>query len=67
MINNLDLVFHLGLHVVWMEDDRCNYNDVERNTIQGLLAWDVPDCILVKCMTQETSFVSKDNSFNAII
>ena len=49
-INNSDLVFHLGLHVVWMEDDRCNYNDLVRNTKQGLHASDVLDCILVKCM-----------------
>jgi hypothetical protein len=58
-INNLDLVFHLGLHVVWMEDDRCNHNDLEWNKIQGLHAWGVLDCILVKgMMTQKTSFVT---------
>ena len=58
-INNSDLVFHLGLHVVWMEDDRCNYNDLVRNTIQGLHAWGVLDCILVKGMSQKTSFVAE--------
>jgi hypothetical protein len=57
-VNNLDLVFHRGLHVVWMEDDTCNYNDLVRNTILGLHAWDVRDCILVKGMTQKTSFVT---------
>jgi hypothetical protein len=56
----LDLVFHLGLHEVWMEDDRCNYSDPVRNTILGLHAWDVLDCIPVKgMMTQKTSFVTK--------
>ena len=58
-INNLDLVFHLGLHVVWMEDDRCNYNDLARNTTLGSHAWDVLDYILVKGMTQKTSFISE--------
>ena len=58
-INNLGLVFHLGLHVVWMVDDRCNHNDLVRNKIQGLHASDVLDCILVKCMIQKTSFVTE--------
>jgi hypothetical protein len=58
-VNNLDLVFHLGLHVAWIDDDRCNCNDLVRNTILGLHAWDVLDCILVKGMIQKISFVNK--------
>jgi hypothetical protein len=58
-VNNSDLVFHLGLHVVWMEDDRCNYNDLAWNTILGLHAWDVLNYTLVKGMIQKTSFVTE--------
>ena len=57
MINNLDLVSHLGLYVVWMDYDMCIGSDLVRNMILGLYALGVLDCILVKGMTQKTSFI----------
>ena len=61
-VNNLDLVFRLSLHEVWMEDDRYNYHYLVRNMILGLHAWDVLDCTLVKGMTQMHRLLPSNHS-----